>query len=147
LAKDNLDIEKPELVLDIEDNAKKIDEKEELPEEIPPLLDELVSTKMPKDDIEMDALIKDVEIYIEIGDLEQAHEAYQRLNRVYIHLKPEIQKDFYEKLQALFKEIRDYNTFGAKLKRAFRKKPKAPKEDAAKDKDKKSKKKLWKKCK
>lgn len=115
---DILDIEKPQL------NLKKHFSHKKLPKEIPDLLENITNSDKPSEILKVDALIREIEIYLSINDNLTAKKVYEELNNSYNRLSQESKEIYYKKIKTIFNEIKKHESIFYKLKSLFKKKNK-----------------------
>ncbi len=96
--------------------------KEGLPEKIPDLLKEVDEKVSEEEETKekMEALLKDIDINIAIGNIELAKKYYRQILGYYTKLPNEKKKEYYERIMNAYKEIKKKKT--NILKKLFSKK-------------------------
>ncbi len=111
----DLKIEKPKLDL------KKLSHHKKLPKEIPDLLSGVGDDDIPPAILKVDALIREIEIYLSINDVHTAKTAYQELNNAYNALSEDDKRLYYHKVREIFNKIKEKDSFFYKIKSFFKK--------------------------
>ena len=113
----DIKIEKPVLNL-------KTSSKEKLPDAIPDVfhdgdspVDKVINES---DEFKIDPLIREVDVFLTIGDIDKAKKHYQKVFAIYNQLSQEMKEKHFDAVDNLYKKIKAHGTLVHRVKQFFK---------------------------